>query len=148
MKQVVIYTDGACSDNPGPGGWAAVLLYEGTRKIVKGSVPLSTNNIMELTAPIEALRLLKTPCVVDIFTDSKYVRDGIVNWIKAWQKNGWLTAAKKPVKNRELWLELNKLEQLHSVSWHWVKAHSDNDLNNLVDRLARSEAKSQSTKSE
>lgn len=138
-KKVTIYTDGACSGNPGKGGWAAVLMYGGSRKEISGYSELTTNNKMELQAVIEAIKLLKRECYIDIYTDSNYVKDGITTWIHNWKKNKWRTSKKEDVKNKELWVELDSLVQLHKITWHWVKGHSDNELNNRVDELARSE---------
>jgi ribonuclease HI len=136
-KRVIIHTDGACSGNPGPGGWGAILEFNGTTKELFGGVPDTTNNRMELTAAIEGLRALKSPCVVAIHTDSEYLRNGITKWIHGWRKNGWKTADKKPVKNAELWQALGELIAKHQVSWHWVRGHSGHDLNERADELAR-----------
>ena len=136
-KRVIIHTDGACSGNPGPGGWGAILEFNGTTKELFGGVPDTTNNRMELTAAIEGLRALKSPCVVQIHTDSEYLRNGITKWIHGWRKNGWKTADRKPVKNAELWQALGDLIAKHQVSWHWVRGHSGHDLNERADELAR-----------
>jgi ribonuclease HI len=136
-KRVIIHTDGACSGNPGPGGWGAILEFNGTTKELFGGVPDTTNNRMELTAALEGLRALKSPCVVAIHTDSEYLRNGITKWIHGWRKNGWKTADKKPVKNAELWQALGELIAKHQVSWHWVRGHSGHDLNERADELAR-----------
>jgi ribonuclease HI len=133
---VTIHTDGACSGNPGPGGWGAVLEYEGKVKELKGGEPLTTNNRMELTAATEALNALKRPCKVDVFTDSNYVKGGVTGWIHGWKKNGWRTADKKPVKNVDLWQALDEAVSRHEVSWHWVKGHAGHDLNERADQLA------------
>lgn len=133
---IIIHTDGACSGNPGPGGWGAVLEYNGTVKELKGGAPATTNNQMELTAAIEALNALKRPCKVEIHTDSQYVKNGIQGWLFGWKKNGWKTAAKKPVKNVELWQALDEATKRHEISWHWVKGHAGHDLNERADRLA------------
>lgn len=133
---VVIHTDGACSGNPGPGGWGAVLQYNGHIKELKGGAAETTNNQMELTATIEALNALKRSCTVELYTDSQYVKNGIGGWIFGWKKNGWKTAAKKPVKNAELWQALDKAVARHTVSWHWVKGHNGDELNERADRLA------------
>ncbi|NOZ31909.1 MAG: ribonuclease HI [Alphaproteobacteria bacterium] len=133
---VTIYTDGACSGNPGPGGWGAVLQFNGTIKKLCGGEQLTTNNRMELTAAIEAFKALKLPCKVDIHTDSQYVKGGITSWISNWKRNGWKTAAKKPVKNVDLWQELEAAIAGHDVRWHWVKGHDGNDGNELADQLA------------
>ena len=124
MNKVEIFTDGACKGNPGPGGWGAILRYGTTEKEIYGASKNTTNNIMELTAVIESLKNLKKPCELIITTDSKYVKNGITEWIHNWKKNGWRTAAKKEVKNKELWIELDSLIQIHSISWDWVKGHS------------------------
>ena len=137
---VEIFTDGACRGNPGPGGWAA-LIRSGTReKEIGGGEALTTNNRMELTAAIEALNALKRPCRVELHTDSNYVRDGITKWIHAWQRNGWRTADKKPVKNADLWQQLLDAAARHQVRWHWVKGHSGHPENDRVDALACAEA--------
>lgn len=133
---IIIHTDGACSGNPGPGGWGAVLEYNGTVKELKGGAAATTNNQMELTAAIEALNALKRPCKVEIHTDSQYVKNGIQGWLFGWKKNGWKTAAKKPVKNVELWQALDEATKRHEISWHWVKGHAGHDLNERADRLA------------
>jgi len=136
-ERVTIYTDGACSGNPGPGGWGALLLFNGQERELTGAEPLTTNNRMELMAAISALEALKRPCVVDLHTDSQYVRNGITSWISGWKRKGWRTAANQPVKNDDLWKRLDEARQRHDVSWHWVKGHADNDGNNRVDGLAR-----------
>ena len=137
MSDVTIYTDGACSGNPGPGGWGAILVHGETRKELSGGEPETTNNRMELQAAIEALNALKRPCKVELYTDSVYVRDGITKWIKGWQRNGWRTAAKKPVKNAELWQALQAALQPHDIDWHWVKGHAGHPENERADELAR-----------
>lgn len=137
MKKVIIYTDGACSGNPGPGGWGAVLLCDGTQKEISGAQPNTTNNIMEMTAVLEALKMLKYECDVEIYSDSAYVVNCFnQGWIYNWQKNNWRTASKEPVKNRELWEELYNLTKKHKVQFFKVKGHSDNELNNRCDYLA------------
>ncbi|MDL2351975.1 MAG: ribonuclease HI [Pseudomonadota bacterium] len=136
MKQVEIYTDGACKGNPGPGGWGAVLRMGSNEKELAGSAPDTTNNRMELTAVIEALRALKNPCEVALHTDSRYVIDGITKWIFGWQKNGWKNAAKKPVLNVDLWHALLEAKREHKVSWHWVKGHAGHPENERADKLA------------
>jgi ribonuclease HI len=135
-KNVVIYSDGACSGNPGPGGWGAVLIYADTQKEIYGSEQDTTNNRMEMKAACEAMKQLKLPCVVNLHTDSKYLKDGITSWIINWKKNNWQTAAKQPVKNMDLWLELDEQIARHEVHWHWVKAHNGNEGNELADKLA------------
>lgn len=135
-EAVVIHTDGACSGNPGPGGWGAVLEYNGTVKELKGGMAETTNNQMELTAAIEALNALRRPCAVEIHTDSQYVKNGIQGWLFSWKKNGWKTAAKKPVKNVELWQALDEATRRHRIKWHWVKGHAGHELNERADRLA------------
>ena len=135
--KVVIHTDGACSGNPGPGGWGVILESGSRRKELKGGEALTTNNRMELTAAIEALEVLKAPSEVDLYTDSNYLRDGITSWIKGWKKNGWRTADRKPVKNAELWERLEKAASRHAVRWHWVRGHVGHDANERADELAR-----------
>ena len=134
---VIIHTDGACSGNPGPGGWGAILDYNGTRKELCGGEAMTTNNRMELKAAIEALNALKRSCVVEIHVDSQYVKDGISKWIHGWKKNGWKTADKKPVKNVELWQALDAAIQRHEISWAWVKGHDGHPENERADELAR-----------
>jgi ribonuclease HI len=133
---VKIYTDGACSGNPGPGGWGAILIYGETSKDISGGEAHTTNNRMELLAAIEALEALKRPCKVDLFTDSQYLRQGVTGWIHGWKTRGWRTADKKPVKNEDLWRRVDAARARHDVSWHWVKGHADDRLNNRVDALA------------
>ena len=135
--RVRIHTDGACSGNPGPGGWGAILAWNDHERELKGGEPHTTNNRMELTAAIAALDALKRPCTVDLFTDSQYLRSGITTWITTWKRNGWRTAERKPVKNVDLWQRLDQLLTRHEVHWHWVKGHSGHDLNERADRLAR-----------
>jgi ribonuclease HI len=134
---VIVHTDGACSGNPGPGGWGVILDYNGTRKELSGGEALTTNNRMELMGAISALEALKRPCEVEMHVDSQYVKDGITKWIHGWKKNGWKTADKKPVKNAELWQRLDEALKLHKVSWHWVKGHAGHDDNERADELAR-----------
>lgn len=134
--RVRIYTDGACKGNPGPGGWGALLQLDGREKELCGGEPDTTNNRMELTAVIRALEALKRPCAVDIYTDSQYVQKGISEWIVAWKRRGWKTADKKPVKNVDLWLELDQLVGGHSIEWHWVKGHAGHAENERADQLA------------
>ena len=131
-----IYTDGACSGNPGKGGWAAIILDGNNQSSISGSVNKTTNNRMELMAAIMALQKIKKKSDVTIFTDSRYVKDGITDWIKKWKLNNWKNSNKKPVKNKDLWINLDNLCRKHSVNWRWVKAHAGNKLNNLVDELA------------
>lgn len=134
---VEIFTDGACSGNPGPGGWGALLRYKGQEKELHGGELQTTNNRMEMMAAIRALEALRRPSRVEITTDSNYLRDGITKWIHGWKKNGWKTAAKKPVKNKELWERLDKALQGHDVEWHWIKGHSGHPENERADALAR-----------
>ena len=136
MKQVTIYTDGACRGNPGPGGWGALIKFDSMEKEIFGGKNDTTNNQMELLAAIEGLAALTEPCSVELFTDSKYVMDGITQWIKNWKKNNWKTAAKKEVKNKELWQKLDYLISKHQVQWHWVKGHSGDAGNEAADLLA------------
>ena len=137
---IKIYTDGSCIDNPGQGGWAAIILDEGKKTEIKGSKKDTTNNQMELLAPIEALKKIPKGSKVQIFTDSKYVKSGLTEWIHNWKKNGWKTANKKEVSNKELWTELDQLNSEFEINWNWVKAHSTDKLNNEVDLLARDAA--------
>lgn len=144
MATVEIYTDGACSGNPGPGGWGAILRFKGTEKELYGSDPETTNNRMEMMAIIKALEALKRPVQIDLYTDSKYVLDGMTKWLEGWKAKGWKTAARKPVKNADLWQELEALLAPHSVTWHWVKGHDGHPENERADALAcqgRDEAK-------
>lgn len=134
---VIIYTDGACSGNPGPGGWGVVMIYGDHRKEFSGGENNTTNNKMELTAAIEGLDALKRNCSVDLYTDSTYVRDGITKWIHGWKRNGWRTAAKKPVKNADLWQRLDEAQARHDIRWHWVKGHAGHPENERADELAR-----------
>lgn len=134
---VVIYTDGACSRNPGPGGWGALLLYKGTARFLSGFVELATNNQMELSAAIMALKVLKRKSAVELNTDSLYLKDGIQKWLSSWQRNNWRTSGNRPVKNQELWVELSEEAQRHVVRWKWVRGHSEDKYNNFVDWLAR-----------
>ena len=138
MKQrVTIYTDGACSGNPGPGGWGAMLVYGDTVREMKGGEPETTNNRMEMMAAISALEALKRPCSVDLYTDSQYLREGLTNWIYGWKSRGWKTADKKPVKNVDLWQRLDELRAHHDVTLHWVKGHAGHPENERCDELAR-----------
>jgi len=134
--QVTIYTDGACSGNPGPGGWGAVLIYDGVEKELSGGQASTTNNQMEMTAAIEALEALKMPCAVILYTDSTYLKNGITQWMANWIRNGWKTASKKPVKNKDLWLRLTAALEPHDVEWRWVKGHAGHTYNERVDKLA------------
>lgn len=133
---VVIYTDGACRGNPGPGGWGVYMSYRGQEKELYGGEPETTNNRMELTAAIEALMALKEPCHVDLTSDSEYVRKGITEWLPNWKKRGWKTSARKPVKNMDLWQKLDTAATRHQISWHWVKGHSGHMENEIADSLA------------
>ena len=137
---IKIYTDGSCLENPGNGGWAAIIIVDGKKTQIKGSKKNTTNNQMELLAPIEALKKIPKGSKVQIFTDSKYVKSGITEWIHNWKKNGWKTSDKQPVKNKELWEKLDLLANQFEISWNWVKAHSTDELNNEVDLIAREAA--------
>lgn len=142
MKTVTIYTDGACSGNPGPGGWGAILRYRETEKELSGGAADTTNNRMELTAVIEALALLKESCVVELYSDSKYVIDGLSKgWAKGWQKRGWIKSDKKPALNPDLWERLLALTDRHEMHYHWVKGHAENEKNNRCDQMAVAESK-------
>jgi ribonuclease HI len=136
-KRVVIHTDGACSGNPGPGGWGAILQFAGKERELSGGDPATTNNRMELTAAIEALRALKSGSTAELHTDSEYLKKGITEWIHGWKRNGWKTSDKKPVKNVELWQTLDALAANHDVEWRWVRGHAGHDLNERADELAR-----------
>ena len=136
-KHITIYTDGSCSGNPGPGGWAALLIYSGSERVITGAEKLTTNNRMELAAVVEALRVLKEACEVRVFTDSAYIANAFNdNWIDAWIGRGWKTASKKPVKNQDLWKDMLKLMEKHEVEFVKVKGHADDEMNNRVDGLA------------
>ncbi len=138
MEKVIIYTDGACSGNPGPGGWGTILMYKNNKKEISGNRENTTNNVMELTAVIEGLKLLKFPCEVQLYSDSAYVVNGFnQKWINGWIKNGWKNSNKKPVKNKELWQELYNLTKVHKIEFIKVKGHSNNEFNNRCDELAR-----------
>lgn len=142
MKKVTVYTDGACSVNPGIGGWAAVLIYKNVKKEISGSELETTNNRMEITAAIKALEALREPCEVELYTDSSYLCNTYSNgWIFNWLRNDWKKSDKKPVENKDLWERMLKLTRTHKVTWHHVKGHADNELNNRCDQLARSEIK-------
>ncbi len=141
MKTVTIYTDGACSGNPGPGGWGAILEWNGTEKELSGGAADTTNNRMELTGVIEALRALREPCAVELYTDSKYVFDAVdKRWVYGWRAKGWVKADKKPALNVDLWQQLLPLLETHTVRWHWVKGHAENEKNNRCDKLAVAES--------
>lgn len=143
MEEVTIYTDGACSGNPGPGGWGSILMYKDNKKEISGGKKDTTNNVMELTAVIEGLKLLKFPCKVKLYSDSAYVVNAFnQKWIYGWLKNGWKNSSKEPVKNKELWQELYNLTKLHEVEFIKVKGHADNEYNNRCDELARNSIKS------
>ena len=134
---MTIYTDGACSGNPGPGGWGVLLMFRGVEKELSGGEALTTNNRMELMAAIMALETLNRPCAVDLWTDSQYVRNGITSWLRGWKAKGWKTADRKPVKNEDLWRRLDAAQERHDVAWHWVKGHAGHAENERVDALAR-----------
>jgi ribonuclease HI len=136
LSEVKIYTDGACRGNPGPGGWAAVLMTRGTERELSGAEAHTTNNRMELTAAIRALEALKRPCEIDLYTDSQYVKNGITTWILDWKRRHWRTADRKPVKNVDLWQRLDELVGGHKITWHWVRGHSGHPINERVDALA------------
>lgn len=136
MKHIIIYTDGACRGNPGPGGWGAIIYYGTHQKIVSGAEKHTTNNRMELTAAIEALNALSEHSKIDLYTDSQYVQKGISEWISNWKKRGWKTADKKPVKNADLWQLLDEAASKHEVKWHWVRGHSGHPENELADKVA------------
>jgi len=140
MSKVVIHTDGSCLSNPGPGGWAAVLQWNGNMRELSAGVPDTTNNRMELLAAIEALNALTRPMSVELHTDSKYVMNGVTDWMPRWKRNGWKTAAKKPVANQDLWQDLDAAIAPHDIEWHWVKGHSGEELNERCDILARTAA--------
>jgi ribonuclease HI len=135
--KVVVFTDGACSGNPGPGGWGAILTYGGVEKELMGGERLTTNNRMELMAAISALEAMKRPCRVELHTYSQYVKNGITSWIHNWKRNGWRTADRKPVKNEDLWRRLDQALAIHAVDWRWVKGHAGHDMNERADALAR-----------
>jgi ribonuclease HI len=134
---IKIYTDGSCQGNPGPGGWAALIIEQEKETILSGGEKHTTNNRMELMAALQALLSLTTPCIIECYTDSQYLRLGITTWLKKWQTNGWKTASKKEVKNKDLWQSLHQATQIHQLTWHWVKAHSGHRENELVDQLAK-----------
>lgn len=145
MKQVKLITDGACIGNPGPGGWACVIRYQDNKRELSGSEAETTNNRMELTAAVEGLRTLKEPCEVEVTTDSKYMMNGITKWIENWKRNGWRTAAKKPVLNQDLWQQLDELASRHQMSWKWTRGHANHQDNNRCDELATLAAHDQSS---
>ena len=136
MKSVEVFTDGACKGNPGPGGWGALLRFQGKEREIYGAEPETTNNRMELLAAIEGLRALREPCKVALTTDSVYVKNGITQWLPNWKKRGWKTASKQPVKNADLWRALDEQNQRHEVDWQWVKGHSGHRENEIADQLA------------
>jgi ribonuclease HI len=144
VKKIKIITDGACSGNPGPGGWAAILRYNHHEKEIWGCAPHTTNNRMELMAAIEALRSLKEPCEAEVVTDSEYLKNGITTWIHGWKRNGWMTKGKKPVVNQDLWQELDQQVSRHQATWVWTKGHASNQDNNRCDELATRAAREQS----
>jgi len=137
QAKVIIYTDGACSGNPGPGGWGALLRFDQREKELSGGASETTNNRMELTAAIQALKTLTRPCEVEFYTDSEYLRKGITEWMLNWKRRGWKTAGKKPVKNQDLWRALDAASQDHNIKWHWVRGHTGHRENERVDQLAR-----------
>ena len=140
MEKVIIYTDGACSGNPGPGGWGTILMYNGNKKEISGAKNNTTNNVMELTAALEGLKMLKFPCEVELYSDSAYLVNSFSQgWIYNWKKNNWKTASKEPVKNKEIWEEIYNLTQIHKVKFIKVKGHADNEFNNRCDEMARNE---------
>ena len=143
MKKVQIISDGACSGNPGPGGWAAILRYNGRDKEIWGCAPHTTNNRMEMTAAIEALRTLKESCEAEVVTDSEYLMKGITTWIHGWKKKGWITASKQPVVNKDLWMQLDELVARHKTNWVWTKGHASHADNNRCDELATRAAREQ-----
>ena len=144
-KKVEIYTDGSCSPNPGPGGWGALLRYGENEKELSGYAPQTTNNRMELTAVVEALRAIKRPCRLAIHTDSRYLKDGITNWILKWKRNGWKTSTGTAVKNKDLWIALEEASRRHTIEWHWVKGHAGHPENERCDELARSAVREKAT---
>ena len=135
--RVVVFTDGACSGNPGPGGWGAILAWGEREKTLHGGEPQTTNNRMELMAAIMALEALTRPCAVELHTDSQYLRGGVTQWIHGWKRNGWRTADKKPVKNEDLWRRLDAATQRHTIDWRWIKGHAGHEMNERADELAR-----------
>jgi len=142
-KQVQIITDGSCLGNPGPGGWACILRFNEHNKELYGFAPHTTNNRMELTAAIEGLKAIKEPCAIEVVTDSEYVKNGITSWVPNWKKRGWMTSAKKPVVNRDLWEELDDVSAKHKITWSWTKGHASHADNNRCDELAQTAARDQ-----
>jgi ribonuclease HI len=142
-KNVQLIADGACLGNPGPGGWACILRFGDKKKEMFGSEPHTTNNRMEITAAIEGLKVLREPCEVEVVTDSEYLKNGITTWIKGWKRNGWKTAARKPVVNQDLWMILDELAAQHELKWTWTKGHADHEDNNRCDELATEAARDQ-----
>ena len=142
-NEVVIITDGACKGNPGPGGWCAILRYGRHERVLSGRAPHTTNNQMEMTAAIEGLKALKRPCRVRVRTDSRYLQNGITEWLARWKRNGWKTVKRKPVKNQQLWRELDRLIEKHEIQWEWVQGHTDDPDNERADRIAQAEAQKQ-----
>lgn len=136
MKKITIYTDGACKGNPGPGGWGVLLEYNGRKKTLHGGEPLTTNNRMEMMAAISALETLREACEITLFTDSKYVMQGLTEWLPGWKARGWKTASKQPVKNQDLWERLDAAVQRHKIEWRWVKGHAGDPGNEMADQLA------------
>ncbi|HSW49232.1 MAG TPA: ribonuclease HI [Bryobacteraceae bacterium] len=144
MKHVQLITDGACLGNPGPGGWAAILRYKSSKRELFGSEPETTNNRMELTAAVRGLAALREPCHVEVITDSEYLKNGVTVWIHNWKRNGWKSAAKKPIKNQDLWRQLDEAASRHTARWTWTKGHSSHEDNNRADQLAARAAREQS----
>jgi ribonuclease HI len=143
MKQVTLITDGSCIGNPGPGGWACLLQYGDKTRELYGCEPRTTNNRMELTAAVRGLAALREPCAVEVITDSEYVKNGITSWMQKWKRNGWVTASKQPVANRDLWEQLDAQISRHKTNWHWTKGHADHAGNNRCDELAQRAARGQ-----
>lgn len=139
MKEITIYTDGACSGNPGPGGWGAIIVYRTVERELCGGEADTTNNRMELLAAISALEQIKEPCKINLYTDSKYVKGGITEWIKKWLKNNWKNSSNTTVKNKELWMRLLEATKIHDITWHWIEGHAGHKYNERADKLARSQ---------
>ncbi|MFO7810187.1 MAG: ribonuclease HI [Candidatus Delongbacteria bacterium] len=139
MKVLTLYTDGACSGNPGEGGWCSILIYNGREKKISGYSEKTTNNIMELTAVVEGLEMLKESCIVNVYTDSKYIVDSVTKWLDNWVENGWRTSSKKPVKNIEFWQRIVRMTGIHDIRWNWVKGHDGDLYNEECDKIAREE---------